>query len=91
MANNAFRMTVKVQDILTYPYNPTKNSEPATPSPLFRFSGHWANRLDDTVFYGTGKTFALNLDLGVVPDGRLPDQRYAMAGYRSRIGRGPLG
>jgi aldose 1-epimerase len=59
-----FKMTVKGQDILRFPY-PSIEAFKARPSLVgIPFLGPWANRLDEQGFYANGKHYTFNMTLG---------------------------
>jgi len=64
--NLAFRMTVKGQDVLRWPFASIDEFKARPALSGLPFLGPWANRLDEQAFYANGKRYAFDMALGNV-------------------------
>ena len=66
VGNIAFKMTVKGQDVLRWPYNSVDEFKAKPGMHGIPFMGPWANRLDEQAFYANGRRYAFDMELGNV-------------------------
>ena len=66
VGNIAFKMSVKGQDILRWPFASVAEFKAKPAMQGIPFMGPWANRLDEQAFYANGRRYAFDMDLGNV-------------------------
>jgi aldose 1-epimerase len=64
--NLAFKMTVKGQDVLRWPFASVEAFKARPALSGLPFLGPWANRLDEQAFYANGKRYPFDMALGNV-------------------------